>query len=53
MNHWDRIIFLIVAGVMFIDWLFAAHAFNEGNICAGIVMPGLGYIVALLCEIRD
>lgn len=59
MRRWDRIFYLIVAGAMFLDWILAVHAFNEGNICeglkcfAGIVLLGLGYIVALLREIRD
>lgn len=59
MNRLDVAIYLIVVGAMFLDWISAARAFNDGNICeglqcfAGIVLLGLGYIVALLREIRD
>lgn len=59
MRRWDWILYLIVAGAMFLDWFCAVHAFNESNICeglkcfAGIVLLGLGYIAALLHEICD
>ena len=58
MDRWDTIIYLLVFGAMLLDWLFAAHAFNEGDICAGlknfagIVLLGLGYIATLLRDQR-
>ena len=59
MIRWDGIVYLMVAGAMFLNFVFAIHAFNENNICegfkcfAGIVLLGLGYIATLLREICD